>query len=188
METRARFVLIGLATLVCLVAALGFVLWLAKVQIDRTYAQYDIVFDTVAGLGQASAVRYNGVDVGRVLTIALDRRDPSKVRVRIEIFASTPVRANTVATLASQGVTGVSFVALAGGSADADRLAIVPPATVAVIPSENSVVQDLMGDAPDLLTQAIALITEVRTFITPAPQWPGSCRMCRPQRAALTCL
>ncbi len=170
METRARFVLIGLVTLLGFLAAMGFVLWLAKVEIDRTYAQYDIVFDTVAGLGQAGAVRYNGVDVGRVLTIALDRTDPSKVRVRIEIFASTPVREDTVATLASQGVTGVSFVSLEGGSAEAARLVTIPPAEVPVITSENSVVQDLMGDAPDLLAQSIALIAEVRTFVTPENQ------------------
>jgi phospholipid/cholesterol/gamma-HCH transport system substrate-binding protein len=119
METRARYILVGIFTLLSLVAALGFILWLAKVQIDRTYAQYDIVFDTVAGLGQASAVQYNGVDVGKVLNIALDRFDPSLVRVRIEIYASTPIRQDTMATLASMGVTGVSFVALAGGIADA---------------------------------------------------------------------
>jgi phospholipid/cholesterol/gamma-HCH transport system substrate-binding protein len=167
METRARFVLIGLFTLLGLLAGMGFTLWLAKVQIDRTYAQYDIVFDTVAGLGQAGAVRYNGVDVGKVLTIALDRENPSLVRVRIEIYASTPVREDTVATLASQGVTGVAFIALAGGSAEADRISAVPPADVPVIRSEASAVQDLLTDAPDLLTEAIALISEVRTFITP---------------------
>ena len=122
METRARFVLIGLFTILGLVAMLGFVLWLAKVQIDRTYAQYDILFGTAAGLSQTAAVRYNGVDVGSVVAIALDRDDPALVRVRIEIFASTPVRTDTIATLASQGVTGVAFIALEGGSAGADRL------------------------------------------------------------------
>ena len=118
METRARYLLVGVFTIVGLVAVMGFTLWLAKVQIDRTYAQYDIVFDSVAGLGQASTVRYNGVEVGKVLSIALDRDDPALVRVRIEIYASTPVREDTLATLSSQGVTGVSFVALAGGRAD----------------------------------------------------------------------
>jgi phospholipid/cholesterol/gamma-HCH transport system substrate-binding protein len=160
-------VLIGAFTILGFLSALGFVLWLAKVQLDRTYAQYDILFDTVAGLGQAGDVRYNGVDVGKVLTIALDRTDPSLVRVRIEIYASTPVRADTIATLASQGVTGVSFIALEGGSAEAERLEAVPPADVPVILSEKSAVQDLMIDAPDLLAEAIALIAEVRGFATP---------------------
>jgi phospholipid/cholesterol/gamma-HCH transport system substrate-binding protein len=166
METRARYILVGIFTLLSLTAALGFILWLAKVQIDRTYAQYDIVFDTVAGLGQASAVQYNGVDVGRVLTIALDRFDPSLVRVRIEIYASTPIRQDTVATLASQGVTGVSFVALAGGRAESEQLEVIPPAEVPVIASAPSVVQGLMSDAPNLLAEAILLMRDIRAFTT----------------------
>jgi phospholipid/cholesterol/gamma-HCH transport system substrate-binding protein len=167
METRARFVLIGLFTVMGFLAALGFVLWLAKVQIDRTYAQYDVLFATVAGLSPAAAVRYNGIDVGRVLTIALDRDDPALVRVRIEVFASTPVRADTIATLASQGVTGVAFIALEGGTVDAERLRAVPPGEVPVIRSERSVVQDLMITGPDLLAEATSLIAEVRGFATP---------------------
>lgn len=167
METRARFILVGIFTLVTLLAALGFILWLAKVQIDRTYAQYDIVFDTVAGLGQASAVQYNGVVVGQVLTIALDSFDPSLVRVRIEIYASTPIRQDTVATLASQGVTGVSFVALEGGRAESAALVAIPPADVPVIASKPSVVQGLITDAPDLLAEAILLMRDIRAFTTP---------------------
>lgn len=167
METRARFILVGVFTLLTLVAALGFILWLAKVQIDRTYAQYDIVFDTVAGLGQASAVQYNGVDVGKVLTIALDRSDPSLVRVRIEIYASTPIRQDTVATLASQGVTGVSYVALEGGRAESQPLTVIPPADVPVIASKPSVVQELITDMPDLLAEAILLMRDIRSFTTP---------------------
>ncbi|MBN8291293.1 MCE family protein [Rhodobacter sp. NTK016B] len=166
METRARFVLIGLFTILGLAAMLGFVLWLAKVQLDRTYNQYEILLGTAAGLSQTAAVRYNGVDVGSVVTIALDSLDPSLVRVRIEIFASTPVRTDTVATLASQGVTGVAFIALEGGSVDADPLHAVPPAEFPVIRSERSVVQDLMVTGPDLLAEATALIAEVRGFVS----------------------
>ncbi len=167
METRARYILVGAFTLIAAVAAMGFLLWLARVEINRTYAQYDIVFDTVAGLSQAGVVRYNGVDVGTVLAIALDRDDPALVRVRIEIFATTPVRADTVATLASQGVTGVSFVALEGGSPESERLTVVPPALVPVIASKPSVVQELTTAAPDLLNEAIALMEDIRGFTTP---------------------
>jgi phospholipid/cholesterol/gamma-HCH transport system substrate-binding protein len=166
METQARYLLVGVFTVLCLLAGLGFTLWLAKVQLNRTFTQYDIVFDTVAGLGQASAVQYNGVDVGKVLTIELDRADPAKVRVRIEIYASTPIRTDTMATLASQGVTGVSFVALEGGSATSAPLRPVPPANVAVIMSKPSVMQGLITDAPDLLAEAILLMNDIRAFTT----------------------
>lgn len=166
METRAHFVLIGLFTILGFVAMLGFILWLAKAQLDRTYAQYEILLGTAAGLSQTAAVRYNGVDVGNVLTIALDRNDPALVRVRIEIFASTPVRTDTVATLASQGVTGVAFIALEGGSAEAGRLLAVPPAELPVIRSARSVVQDLMVTGPDLLAEATAFVAELRGFLS----------------------
>jgi phospholipid/cholesterol/gamma-HCH transport system substrate-binding protein len=44
-------------------------------------------------------VRYNGVDVGQVLSIGLDPDDPGEVRVRIEVGAETPVKTDTTASL-----------------------------------------------------------------------------------------
>lgn len=167
METKARYILVGAFTLSAMAALLGFLLWLAQVEITRSYAQYDIVFDTVSGLSQDSVVRYNGVDVGKVLSVDLDRQNPQLVRVRIEIRAATPVRKDTVATLSSQGVTGVSFVALEGGSPQSDPLVAVLPAPVPLIASKPSVVQELTDAAPDLLKEAIALIEDVRQFTTP---------------------
>ena len=167
METKARYILVGAFTLGAIAALLGFLLWLAQVEITRSYAQYDIVFDTVSGLSQDSLVRYNGVDVGKVLSIDLDDQNPQFVRVRIEIRAATPVREDTVATLSSQGVTGVSFVALAGGSPTSEALIAIPPAQVPLIASQPSVVQELTDAAPDLLKEAIALIEDVREFTTP---------------------
>jgi phospholipid/cholesterol/gamma-HCH transport system substrate-binding protein len=166
METRANYVLIGLASLIAILAGLGFFLWLAKVQIDRTYARYDILFDTAAGLGKAAPVRFNGVDVGQVLAIDLDRSRPELVRVSIEVAAGTPVRQGTEATLQSQGVTGVSFVSLEGGKQDAPRLEIDADAGVAIIPSKPSVVQDLIDNAPELLTEATSVLRDLRTFTT----------------------
>jgi phospholipid/cholesterol/gamma-HCH transport system substrate-binding protein len=167
MEVQARYILVGSFTLAAMAGLLGFLLWLAQVEINRSYAQYDIVFDTVSGLNQDSVVRYNGVDVGKVLSIDLDRDNPQFVRVRIEISAATPVRQDTVATLSSQGVTGVSFVALEGGSPMSDPIRAIPPASVPVIASQPSVVQELTDAAPDLLKEAIALIQDVRKFTTP---------------------
>jgi phospholipid/cholesterol/gamma-HCH transport system substrate-binding protein len=167
METKANYVLIGLFTLAAIAAGLGFFLWLAKVQIDRTYTQYDVVFDQVSGLGQASAVTFNGVSVGKVLTIALDHADPSKVRVRIEVSASTPVREGTQATLASQGVTGVSYVGLTGGGdADAKFLPIDPDTEVAEIPSTNTAVQSLLASAPDILDKTTSVLNGIERFAT----------------------
>ena len=166
METRASYVLIGAFTVLSILAGLAFLIWLAKVQLDRNYAYYDVLFDTVAGLALASPVQFNGVDVGKVTAIDLDRDDPGRVRVRIELISATPVRQGTEATLESKGVTGVSIVSLAGGQPDAERLRIVEPNDVPMIPSKPSAVQDLLQGAPDLLAEAIALLKDIKEFTT----------------------
>ena len=122
METRANYVLIGAFTLIGLIGALGFLLWLAKVEVDKRYAYYDVMFEDVSGLGDAADVRYNGLPIGQVTGVALDTTDPSKVRVTLEVDATVPIKTDTEATLESQGVTGVSYVSLTGGTASAPAL------------------------------------------------------------------
>ena len=166
METKASYVIVGAFTILAILVGLGFFVWLAKVQVDRTYTQYDILFDQVAGLGQNSPVRFNGVDVGKVLTIALDHIASGQVRVRIEVAATAPIRVGTEATLSSQGVTGVAFVGLDGGAADAANLPLNPLTGVAEIPFKPTVVQGLLADAPDLLHQATAVLNNFDRFTT----------------------
>ncbi len=165
METRANYVLIGAVTLLGIVGVLAFFLWYAKVQIDRTYDYYDIFFDQVTGLNRAADVRFNGIAVGQVITITLDLVRTAKVRVRIEVAEGTPIRADTIATLQSQGVTGVSFVALAGGVADAPPLDPPDPGGVAVIQSEPSVLDTIIETAPQLLREATELLRELSGFV-----------------------
>ena len=171
METRANFVLIGAMTILGVVGLLGLLIWFAKVEINRQYARYDILFESVSGLGMAADVRYNGLSVGQVTGLGLDDDAPGKVRVRIEVEADTPVRTDTIAQLKSQGVTGVSYVALAGGTPSSAMLRDPDnPTSIPVITSERSLVQALTEDAPDMVAEAMAAIKEVRSFLGPENQ------------------
>ena len=171
METRANFVLIGAMTILGVVGLLGLLIWFAKVEINRQYARYDILFESVSGLGMAADVRYNGLSVGQVTGLGLDDDAPGKVRVRIEVEADTPVRTDTVAQLKSQGVTGVSYVALTGGTPSSAMLRDPDnPTSIPVITSERSLVQALTEDAPDMVAEAMAAIKEVRSFLGPENQ------------------
>lgn len=156
METKANYVLIGLFTLAGMIGALGLLLWLAKVEVDRQYAYYDILFEDVSGLGSASDVRYNGLPVGQVVDLGLDAADSSQVRVRIEVAADTPVNTETVAQLQSQGVTGVSFVGLSGGSATS-----APLPEDSLIPSQRTALQSVFEGAPVVLDRAVELLENV---------------------------
>ena len=120
METRANHVVIGAFVLVVVLGLFGFVLWLAKIEIDQEFAYYHVAFDeAVSGLSLGGDVRYNGIPVGAVTAIEIARDDPSKVQVTLEVARETPVRADTVAKLELQGITGVAFIQLSGGTAAA---------------------------------------------------------------------
>lgn len=163
METRAHFIIIGLFTLLGILGGLGFFLWLASVQIDRQYAQYGVLFDNVSGLDQSADVLFNGVQVGSVTDIRIWEKDPGKAYVALEIDATTPVAVDTIARLESQGVTGVAYIALSGGSPGAALLtpeADGPP----IIPSRQSSFQSLVSGAPELIEDAANIIRQLEAL------------------------
>ncbi len=169
METRANYVLIGAFTLAGIVAALGFFIWLANLQLDRQYAYYDITFDNVSGLSVAGSVNFNGVSVGQVTQIDLYPKDPAKVLVRVQVDSNTPIKADTTAQLKAQGVTGMSMVELTGGSAGSPLLRDTVDG-VPVIEGQRSVVQALSEDAPNLVAEALKLMRDLRSFVNPGNQ------------------
>src|SRR5689334_17210348 len=69
---------------------------------DRTH--YHVVFTrSVYGLEQGADVYFNGVRVGSVDDISIDREDPTHVRVEIEVDTGTPILVDTEAVLAYAG-------------------------------------------------------------------------------------
>lgn len=160
METRAHFVLIGAFTLAVLLGAMGFILWTAKDNMaDKTYRQYDIFFNsTVAGLSVAGDVLYNGIKVGQVSDIMIDRQDPSQVHVRVDIKANTPVREDSVATLEPRGITGVVYIQISGGTPNSPLLEPKGEDDIPVIAAKPSPLEELMTNAPRLLNEGVMLL------------------------------
>ena len=165
METRANYVLIGAFALAGFLGILAFFLWFANVQLDRQLAYYDIDFESVSGLGDASDVRFAGLPVGRVVDVRLSPEEDGRVRVRVEIEADVPVRADSIATIEAQGVTGVSFVGISAGSPEERLLVEVSDRGVPMITSGRSVLQSLSQDAPEILAETLAAIRELRQLI-----------------------
>lgn len=169
METRANYILIGVFTLAAILGTLGFFIWLASVQVNQQYQSYGIRFEDVSGLDPSGDVLFNGISVGRVTGLSIDEKDPSKVFTSIEIEADVPVRADTVAQLQSQGVTGVSYISLSGGTPAAAPL-VANEDGVMIIPSRRSTVQTLVQDAPDLLVELTRLLEQFQTLTGPENQ------------------
>ena len=64
------------------------------------------------GLNPQATVRYRGIIAGKVSSIALDPANPHDLLVTARIRTDLPITKGTRARLASQGVTGLAFIAL----------------------------------------------------------------------------
>ena len=153
METKAHHALVGLFALILVAAGGFFALWLSKVSFDQEYAQYDIVFDgPVRGLRESAEVRFNGIQVGEVTDLGLD--DQSRVIARIQVLAQTPVRVNSFAQLEPQGLTGLSYILISGGTPDAQRLFSPPGRPPPRIFARRAQLEGLFEGGEDVLEAA----------------------------------
>lgn len=167
METRANYIMVGSFVLLLAFGLLGFVLWLAKFQFEQEFARYDIVFDSaVTGLSEGSAVRYRGVRVGEVISVDLDPDRPTAIRATIEVQKRTPVRADSVATLELEGLTGGRYVQLSGGSPAAPPLEPPPGRDRAEIPPGHSTFEQVLEDAPEVLENVNMLLLRAQALLS----------------------
>ncbi len=153
MENKVNFAVVGAFVIVLAVAMIAGALWLSSGRYYRkAYDTYDTYMtESVSGLNLNAAVRYRGVDVGRVRKIMLAPGNVEQVRVTLDIERGTPVKVDTVATLQTQGLTGIGFIELSDGRKDSPVLQAAPGQDVPVIASRPSLIERLETAAPVLI-------------------------------------
>jgi phospholipid/cholesterol/gamma-HCH transport system substrate-binding protein len=160
METRANYILIGCFTLAVILGAFGFVYWFHHVGGTGERMTYNVVFNgPIGGLRSGASVTFNGIRVGEVTALSLDPKDPKNSVATISIDTTTPVRADTEVSLDSQGLTGISVLALRGGSSTAGpvtaKLDDVP-----LLTAGSSASQDMMAAARDVARRIDTVLLE----------------------------
>lgn len=123
METKLNYTLVGLFVVLLGGGLIATVLWLAAATEDKQYDLFRVyTSESVSGLNPKAAVKYRGVQVGRVANVALDRQNPERVEILLEIERGTPVREDTRAILTTQGLTGLTSLELTGGHKESPAL------------------------------------------------------------------
>ena len=154
METKVNYAAVGAFVLALCAALIAGILWLAAGAGNKKH--YDhylaIMHESVAGLNIDAPVKYLGVDVGQVRQIALDPKNPQEVRLLFAIERGTPVKQDTEAVLKTQGLTGIAYVELSGGSPSAAPLLVVSPNEYPVIRTKPS----LSARLENVLTTVLA--------------------------------
>ena len=165
MERQANYVLVGALSVVLLLGALVFIVWLAQFQFNQTYDNYRINFrGPVSGLSEGGEVQFNGIRVGEITDIRLDERDPNKVITDITVEHGTPVRVDSQAQTAAQGITGVKFVQISAGTASRPLLREVSRDDPPVIAAAPGRLEGLVQDVSTMMrdgAQAIARINRI---------------------------
>lgn len=166
METRASYMIVGAFTLLIVVGALLFVLWTAK-NSQGDMRTYEIVFtQSVSGLSTSSSVLLEGVKVGQVSKIKVSPQDPGQVIVHVLVSTDAPIRRNSQAVLEPQGVTGMSAIAVSGGTADSPMLAESKDA-IPRIPSRPSKLQEIMNSVPSIMATLDSILERANHVLDP---------------------
>ena len=154
MEDKVNYTLVGVFVLGLGAALVVAVLWLAAgLNTQKKYEPYQsVIKESVAGLSIAAPVKYLGVDVGKVSEIAIDPQNSRQVRVKFLIERGTPVKQDTEAVMKSQGLTGIAYIELSGGSVGSPPLLATAEVPVPLIRSKPS----LSARLEDVLTSVLA--------------------------------
>lgn len=171
METKANYVAVGAFVLILVLGGVIALLWLAGAQYSEEYAYYQTYFSgSVTGLGNGTTVRYNGIQVGRVSKLTFDPDDPKRVIVKLEITPDLRIPDDSVASIASEGLTGGSYVEIDGGSKDHAILKPTMFGVPPVIKSKPSTLQELEQSAPQLVAKLNTIADKLNKVLSPANQ------------------
>jgi phospholipid/cholesterol/gamma-HCH transport system substrate-binding protein len=151
MERNARVILVVSFLLLTVVVLVLFYNWIAGPGEKDMQQEQGIQFDgSVSGLSIGSEVRYLGVPVGRVNSIALSPGRAGRVDVIIGTRQPLPPAEDLVALLEAQGITGLSVIELRDREAESAPLDV--PA--GMIPGYPSLFSQLAGSA-GRITQSV---------------------------------
>lgn len=168
MEREANYTAVGAFVILVAAMAVMFVYWYAEGRDRRSYVPYEIYFTgSVSGLTEGGAVRYLGVDVGRVRRIRLDRRGGERVQIIANIDQSAPIDENTTAQLTLQGITGLLYIDLRKKAPGQEAFPDVPSERYPVIPSVRSDFDRFLSSLPEIAGGAAELMQSAQKIFSP---------------------
>ncbi|APR34427.1 MlaD family protein [Paraburkholderia sp. SOS3] len=165
MENKSHAFWAGLFT-VALALAIGVAAFLFNV--DRSVrVPYDLIARTnVTGLYPDAAVRFRGLDIGKVQSLKFDRNHPGQIVIRILVDTRAPITHSTFGTLALQGVTGIAFVQLDDTGKDQTPLASSSK-DVAQLPLHPGLFDQLQKRGDVLLRELERVAGDVDELLSP---------------------
>jgi phospholipid/cholesterol/gamma-HCH transport system substrate-binding protein len=122
-DRKINYAMVGLFVILLGATWVAISLWLTLGDFSSQYTTYRVYMDeSVSGLYVDAPVKYRGVEIGKVHSIKLNPDVPGQVQLTLDIESGAPIKEDTIAVLTVQGLTGIAFVDLTGGSLESPLL------------------------------------------------------------------
>jgi len=152
------FVIIGMAILSAfIIIPIG----MKMSQHQKTYVSY-FEGESLQGLEQGAAVKFNGVAIGTVQRVTYNVEDINKMKVELSVMESFPMRVDMYATTGLIGITGLKYVEISGGSNEAALLK-----AGGVVPTRSSLFASVGEKAEELIGKVETLLNHLNTVTDP---------------------
>ncbi|HIP45831.1 MAG TPA: MCE family protein [Sulfurospirillum arcachonense] len=167
MEKRLNYTIVGSFVIGLFICLIAFMFWLGKYGNKTTQFDYYHTYfqESVSGLNIASLVKLRGVEVGRVKKISINKENSEEVEVLLEINKGTPVKVDSYTSLDSQGITGLKYIELKGGSKDAKQK-VTSKENIATIISKKSMLTSLFESGESITTKIDDILIRVSTMLS----------------------
>ena len=148
MSAKSSKFLIGLFVIMGFLICAGIIIWIGAARILMKGMVYAVYFDeSVQGLQVDSAIKYRGVEIGKVERIAV-APDFRLIEVLMKIDLEGDLQSNTIATLKTAGITGIVYIELDrlrdGDLKGSPKLSF--KSSYPVIPSRRSDISRILSD------------------------------------------
>ncbi|MDR0331821.1 MAG: MlaD family protein [Chitinispirillales bacterium] len=152
------FVIVGMAILAAfIIIPVG----MKMTRHTKTYYSY-FEGESLQGLEQGAAVKFNGVAIGKVQGVTYNPHDINKMRVELSVIESFPMRVDMYATTGLIGITGLKYVEVSGGSNESAQL---KPG--GVVPTRASLFASVGEKADALINKVESLLDHLNTVTHP---------------------
>jgi phospholipid/cholesterol/gamma-HCH transport system substrate-binding protein len=168
MENRSHALMTGFFTIALLVATVLAGIWFNRDRVERVPYQIATI-QSIPGLNPQAAVRYRGLEVGKVDDISFDSKIPGQILIHLAIDPEAPVTSSTFATLGYQGVTGIAFIQLDDDKTGSPLMASAED-KLARIPLRPGLLDQLEKRGLVILDKAEELATRLDALAAPANQ------------------
>ncbi len=163
MDTKINYTFIGLSIFILSLLMALFLLWMGKYGFEETVYDHYLIQTTegVSGLNIESPVKYRGVEIGAVDKIQIAPDNSEFINVSISVEIGTPIKEDSYAVLTAQGITGLSYIEIKGGTKNAK-----PLTNGATITAGQSLFDKLETSATDISEQLVQTMSRIDKLIS----------------------